>query len=456
MSEELLLEFLKNKDFLGKLSKLDTPLEVIEEFKKIKIDVSFGQAEKIIGIINSENEFLSDDQLAKIAGGVNHMQKLSALGFTTLLILSTSFQSYDVGAYSSSNSTAYAYAGGNWKYKNNIPLGFLNKVTPLKLVNHDKRKTRIAVFKDTMNYCKKNANNLGIKLDKNGSFLNNKSYRVDYSHNNFKHSRAFKGMAVSNNAPNAKIWLTNGKSLQSLNAVNKKLNNKCRDSLVLNFGNYYNAGGGVTTGCTAQEEALCRMSTLYPHLSNAEMRSEFYTPHHKFGYPATLRGWIDSGIFNQAIYTKNVKQIKDDYTVGRVGEFVDGPIFDVMTVAAPDLRESLEPMRHKSYKHFIKEQWRMIFATAFVQKRKNLVLGALGCGAFKNDPKIISAAFYEVLNEKGPGGVTWRQCFKNIILPIYVSKHKTDRTNYKSFKDAHNAIYKHDNKFEELKLKDIE
>ena len=70
----------------------------------------------------------------------------------------------------------------------------------------------------------------------------------------------------------------------------------------------------------------------------------------------------------------------------------------------------------------------------------NLVLGALGCGAFLNDPKLVAEAFYEVLTEEGPGGKQWMYCFDNIILPIYTSN-KSDKNNYDQFKKAYERIY---------------
>ena len=72
---------------------------------------------------------------------------------------------------------------------------------------------------------------------------------------------------------------------------------------VLNFASATNPGGGVTKGSTAQEECLCRCSTLYPVLSNVKFNEPFYKLHKEHG----------NALHNDdIIYSPNIHIIKSD------------------------------------------------------------------------------------------------------------------------------------------------
>ena len=44
--------------------------------------------------------------------------------------------------------------------------------------------------------------------------------------------------------------------------------------------------------------------------------------------------------------------------------------------------------------------WRAVYRAAYDNGHDALVLGAMGCGAFGNDPKKVSQLFYDILKEE--------------------------------------------------------
>ena len=72
---------------------------------------------------------------------------------------------------------------------------------------------------------------------------------------------------------------------------------------VHNFASASNPGGGVTSGSSAQEESLCRISTLYFCINDKDMWEGFYYPHRR----------MKDAIHNDdIIYTPNVTVFKSD------------------------------------------------------------------------------------------------------------------------------------------------
>ena len=76
----------------------------------------------------------------------------------------------------------------------------------------------------------------------------------------------------------------------------------------LNFASSVTPGGGVLKGAGAQEESLCRISTLYPAISDKETAGAFYDEHWQM---------IQSGKMNRknrddCIYTPGVIVIRED------------------------------------------------------------------------------------------------------------------------------------------------
>lgn len=244
----------------------------------------------------------------------------------------------------------------------------------------------------------------------------------------------------------AKIWLSNGRSLQTMVAVQRMSGGSfnTQKTALLNFANYFTPGGGVLKGCVAQEESICRITTLYPLLRNASVCKNFYdinntaaSTHHG---PTGLQYWRDIGVCERCVYVPNVQQIKNDYGAGRINGFIYGLIFNVITAAAPQLTKlDSSAITTLEYRKIIKDLWRQIIALAFYKNNENLIAGALGCGAFGNDPKVVAETFFDVLMNEGPiksdhAGERWIELFKNIVLPIYVHNcSEADVNNYNHF-----------------------
>lgn len=192
---------------------------------------------------------------------------------------------------------------------------------------------------------------------------------------------------------------------------------------VLNFASATRPGGGVATGSSAQEECICRCTTLYPCLNTPEAIAKFYEPHRQNVGPLHN---------DDIIYTQNVAIIKnDDYFS------LDAPVYvDIITCAAPNLREKnvskynqeREPapdISPEELKALHVSRARQILAVAAWYHVDVLVLGAFGCGAFRNDPEVVASAYKEVLPE-------FSKYFKEIQFAIYCRDHET--VNYDAFK----------------------
>lgn len=192
---------------------------------------------------------------------------------------------------------------------------------------------------------------------------------------------------------------------------------------VLNFASATRPGGGVATGSSAQEECICRCTTLYPCLNTAEAIAKFYEPHREGVGPLHN---------DDIIYTRDVAIIKnDDYFT------LDTPVnVNIITCAAPNLREKnvskynqeREPapdISQEELKALHVSRARQILSVAAVQWADVLVLGAFGCGAFRNDPEVVASAYKEVLPE-------FRKYFREIQFAIYCRDQET--ANYDAFR----------------------
>ena len=191
---------------------------------------------------------------------------------------------------------------------------------------------------------------------------------------------------------------------------------------VLNFASSTSPGGGVETGASAQEECLCRVSTLYPCLKTQMAWNKFYGPHR--AAPNPLHN-------DDIIYTKDVVVLKDDDYHPLATPFS----VDVITCAAPNLRDipSNRYNRHDGEAAHISPEKllelhlsraRKILSAAAANGAEVLILGAFGCGAFRNDPTVVAAAYQQALPQ-------FLNHFKTVEFAVYCSPR--DQRNYEAF-----------------------
>lgn len=169
---------------------------------------------------------------------------------------------------------------------------------------------------------------------------------------------------------------------------------------VLNFACSVEPGGGVLLGSVAQEESICRRSTLFPCLCSPEMYTQFYYPH------------IKSGAFvgtDDCIYTPNVIVFQSEDFYPRLLKKEKWFKMSVITCSAPALNHT--SLKGRSLYEIHKKRLTRILDIAVRKNTEVIVLGAFGCGAFRNDPHIVSEAMIDVIKH-------YRYAFKWIIFAI--------------------------------------
>ncbi len=206
-----------------------------------------------------------------------------------------------------------------------------------------------------------------------------------------------------------KVRVETGRTFERAIALHKEFPDK--RIAVLNFAASGTPGGGVKKGSYAQEESLCRCSTLYPSLLTDEAHKGFYSYH---------REYCDWRASDTCIYSPDVVIVRDDSDLlcPRLSrdEFVK---VDVVTCAAPHLFDSVTPKAEDMLKLHIKRAKNILRVAAY-NKADILVSGAFGCGAFHNDPCVVAWAWREAMKEYG-------RKFDLIDFVIYISDYEIKR-----------------------------
>ncbi|WP_298609089.1 TIGR02452 family protein [uncultured Thiothrix sp.] len=197
---------------------------------------------------------------------------------------------------------------------------------------------------------------------------------------------------------NTQITVTSEKTQA---AAKRLVQDEGLDNLVLlNFASARNPGGGFIGGARAQEEDLCRCSGLYSCLmpqtayyaANRAQDSLLYTDHLIYSPQVPWFRQDNNDLLEQAYYAS------------------------VITAPAPNAGQVLLKNQASVQAIYQTLHYRagLVLAIAKAHQHENLLLGAWGCGVFKNDPQQVAQAFADWLAQP-----QFKTCFKKICFAVY-------------------------------------
>lgn len=275
----------------------------------------------------------------------------------------------------------------------------------------DRRTRNAEIFRDTEKQYKTEAT---LRSAVQNS-INNQTFIAEKSHVDVVASTANK---------KATVVVSGKRSLEAAESYAKQGMKVC----VLNFASATNPGGGVVNGSSAQEECICRCTTLYPCLNTETMWQQFYEPHRKLGNPLYN---------NDCIYTPDVCVFKSDISFPETLSVGEWWSVNILTCAAPNLRErpsnAMNPcagnvaakVTPAELEELLTARIKRIFEVAAHEDNEVLILGAFGCGAFRNPPELVAKVFYKVMKD-------YIDYFEVIEYAVYHTEREI--ANYEAFK----------------------
>lgn len=192
----------------------------------------------------------------------------------------------------------------------------------------------------------------------------------------------------------------------------------CEDVVLLNFASARNPGGGFINGAKAQEEDLARCSALYACL------------HPQVEYYERNRSQDSMLYTDHIIYSPRVPwfrtRSRDD-----PGEVY---VASVITAPAPNAGQALA--RGDTWEEIeaaLVRRAGMVLGVARERGHRVLLLGAWGCGVFRNDPRMVARAFRKWMEAPEFAGA-----FDRVVFAVY---DPTDRQeNLRAFEEEFGGV----------------
>lgn len=187
----------------------------------------------------------------------------------------------------------------------------------------------------------------------------------------------------------------------------------------LNMASFSFPGGGFLSGASAQEESLCRRSSLIASISMFSALGDklFDCSREKKGYPLGMYG---------AIYSPKIAVWKDSLGNNFPEPFLTN-VISLPAIKNPALDSSGK--LKSEVRNQEKQKIRQILRVAFYSRGyRFLVLGALGCGAYHTPPEEMALCFKEVLGEEE------FRVFDEVCFAVLDDKNSGPGGNYSVFK----------------------
>ena len=245
----------------------------------------------------------------------------------------------------------------------------------------------LSVFEDTLSQCISNSYILDSILSSKKSFQVYKSPIEIYD--------------LPTSVKKNNILLLNCTSLEAVELINNISESK---TTLLDFASATTPGGGVLLGSNGQEEELCRLTSLYLILNSDELKESYYYPNKRLAIYKEEALIADATV----VYIPDVKIIKCHE--GRRLSKSNYTGISVIVCAAPNLR-NISPPDNVILEKYIYERACQILKCAIKNDCKNIILGAHGCGAFRNPIEIVAKAYCNAILEHN-------RYFDNILLAI--------------------------------------
>ena len=180
-----------------------------------------------------------------------------------------------------------------------------------------------------------------------------------------------------------KFEVVNGTTLAAARKLVEK--DPSRSVVCLNFASAKNPGGGFLAGSQAQEESLARASGLYACI---EPQRDYYDAN---------RACQTCLYTDHVIHSPTVPVFRDDRD-----ELLEQS-YQVSMITAPAVNagavQSNEPHNVSRIEQAMLKRMEYVLSVALRHDHDTLVLGAWGCGVFRNDPQKVASWFHQLLTE---------------------------------------------------------